>query len=85
MREVPLTVVIMNAMFPTLKEIAETSFVPVIHYRFYWFPGQLTGKEMRRSICAFCPPFEIFTVQYKRKLRRKSDSFRDCFHLFNPE
>ena len=48
MREVviPLTVVIMDATFPKLKVIAETSFVPVIHYRFYWFPGQLTGKEM---------------------------------------
>jgi hypothetical protein len=44
MREVPLTVVIMNAMFPTLKEIAETSFVPVIPCLFYWFPGQHTGK-----------------------------------------
>jgi hypothetical protein len=51
---IPLSLVIMDAAFPKVKVIAETSFAPVIPYRSYLFPGQLTGKEMTRSMLVYC-------------------------------
>lgn len=53
---IPLTTIIMDAIFQKLKLITETSFVPVIHYRFYLFLGLRTGNvwcRLRKELHKF--------------------------------